>query len=150
MLLRKPTPAVLTVTRAGLHSARAGFTLMELLVVVAILVVLIGVATPMYLNYLERSKLRIARAEAVRLKGLLSNYAAEHDGQYPQPGDWTGLPLEAGKVPPLDPWNNPFQWQLIPTLMADGTELMTPVVWSSGPNGNMGPNDQCSSAHQGP
>ncbi len=35
---------------------RGGFTLMELLVVVAILVVLAGAAVPIYTRYLENSK----------------------------------------------------------------------------------------------
>ena len=37
-------------------TARGGFTLMELLVVVAILVVLAGAAVPIYMTYLENAK----------------------------------------------------------------------------------------------
>jgi prepilin-type N-terminal cleavage/methylation domain-containing protein len=145
MLLRKPTSAFVT-TRASLQTARAGFTLMELLVVIAILVVLIGVATPMYLSYLEKSKLRLARTTADTLSKTLKAYALEHDGAYPPVGDWSQVPLE--KNPPLDPWNQVYQWQLMPIVVGD-SEVMTPVVWSGGPAGNFGPNDKCSSLYQG-
>ncbi len=43
---------------------RGGFTLMELLVVVAILVVLAGAAVPMYMKYLDESKRRLAWTNA--------------------------------------------------------------------------------------
>lgn len=145
MMLRKPAP-ILVVGRASVTTARTGFTLMELLVVVAILVVLIGVATPMYLSYLDKSKLRLARTTADTLSKTLKSYALEHDGQYPTPGDWSALPLE--KNPPLDPWGQIYQWQLMPMIVGDA-EVMTPVVWSGGPNGNFGPNDRCSSMYQG-
>lgn len=115
-------------------AVRAGFTLMELLVVVAILLVLVGVATPLYLKYLDQSKVKIARTDAFRLASELKNYAASNQGNYPQ-----GMPsfeilvLEGFlEREPLDPWGQPFQWTLRPVGL-DGT-TMTPVVWSAGPN----------------
>jgi prepilin-type N-terminal cleavage/methylation domain-containing protein len=111
---------------------RTGFTLMELLVVVAILVVLVGVATPMYMNYLDQSKRKIARANAIMLAGELKNFYVSHD-DYPPPGDWSLLALPPGKNPPLDPWNQQYHWQLMPHQTIDGI-MYVPVVWSSGPN----------------
>jgi prepilin-type N-terminal cleavage/methylation domain-containing protein len=119
------------VERTGRAVARAGFTLMELLVVVAILVVLVGVATPLYLNYLEQSKIKIARADAIRLAGELKNFAVSHDGEYPPVGTWDLLPLE--KKPPLDPWGQPYRWGLVETVQVDA-KVMVPVVISNGPN----------------
>jgi prepilin-type N-terminal cleavage/methylation domain-containing protein len=120
-----------TLHRTGRAAARAGFTLMELLVVVAILVVLVGVATPLYLNYLEQSKKKIARADAIRLAGELKNFAVSHDGEYPPENTWDLLPLE--KKPPLDPWGQPYHWGLVETIQIDA-KVMVPIVWSSGPN----------------
>jgi prepilin-type N-terminal cleavage/methylation domain-containing protein len=130
--------------RTGQAAPRTGFTLMELLVVVAILVVLVGVATPLYLNYLEQSKKKIARADAVRLAGELKNFAVSHDGDYPPPNTWDLLPLE--KKPPLDPWGQPYQWTLMETVQVDA-KVMVPIVWSSGPNKISGDADDISSAN---
>lgn len=124
-------------------AARAGFTLMELLVVVAILVVLVGVATPLYMSYLERSKVRTAFAEAKMLAGVLNTFYVQNN-ELPPEGDWTGLPLE--KIPPLDPWRRPYQWQAIQQPQPDGTSIIRAIVWSTGPNGNWGPDGECSSA----
>jgi len=104
---------------------------MELLVVVAILVVLVGVATPLYLNYLEQSKMKTAYSNAKMLSGELKNFAISHDGEYPPEGDWTLLPLE--KKPPLDPWGQPYRWGLVQTQQVD-TVISVPVVISNGPD----------------
>jgi general secretion pathway protein G len=118
-------------------AARAGFTLMELLVVVAILLVLIGVATPLYMNYLEQSKGRVAKSDAHRLAGELRNYAVSHDGNWPNPDTWDLLPLPPEQKPPLDPWKRPFHWTMREIQHGDGTTTMDPVVWSTGPTGNL-------------
>ncbi len=131
-----------TLERTGQKTiARAGFTLMEVLVVVAILVIMVGVATPLYLNYLEQSKIKIARTDAIRLAGELKNFAISHDGEYPPENTWDLVPLE--KKPPLDPWNQPYQWTLTPA-QAD-VVVLVPLVWSSGPNKNPGDADDISS-----
>jgi len=116
----------------GRAAVRTGFTLMELLVVVAILVVLVGVATPMYMNYLEQSKKKLAKVNAVMLAGELKNFYVGHD-DYPPQGDWSLVPLPPGKNPPLDPWNQVYHWALMPHNTIDGV-MYVPVVWSSGPN----------------
>lgn len=123
-------------------AARAGFTLMELLVVVAILVVLVGVATPIYISYLEKSKVRTAKANAVLLVRALESYQIEH-GSLPAENDWSSLPFDRL---PVDPWNRAYQWTATQTVLGDGTTIVKPIVYSLGPNGNMGPNDECSSA----
>jgi general secretion pathway protein G len=132
------------VERAGLATGRAGFTLMELLVVVAILLLLMGVATPMYLNYLEKSKKDTARVQAKSLAADLKSFALTHNGEYPPAGTWDLLPLPPEKNPPLDPWGQPYQWELREIPQLDSV-IMDPVVWSGGPAGNLGPLDELSS-----
>ncbi|MER3441036.1 MAG: hypothetical protein C4296_06660 [Gemmataceae bacterium] len=119
-------------------AARAAFTLMELLVVVAILLVLVGVATPLYMSYLESSKLRVAKADAVRLAQELKNFYVLHNA-FPEPvGSWDLLPLD--KKPPLDPWGRPYEWSLVEVPQLE-TNITVPVVWSAGPNGVSGDAD---------
>ena len=131
-----------TVSGAGRAGARAGFTLMELLVVVAILLVLAGVATPIYLYYLEQSRPKVAESECVNLKGQLENFKALH-GDYPPDNDWSLLPLE--KKPPLDPWKRPYQWRRVEFLDPDGVTMRyVAVVWSVGSDGAEGTADDVS------
>jgi prepilin-type N-terminal cleavage/methylation domain-containing protein len=133
------------VTQTSRAASRAGFTLMELLVVVAILVILVGVATPMYMSYLERAKMSTARSQAKLLAGDLKAYALSHDGQFPQPGDWSVMPYPPEKIPPMDPWGRPFTWTLRELPQPDGTALQDPVVWSAGPLGNQNEQGEYSS-----
>lgn len=138
---------LLRVDRRVAAAHRAGFTLMELLVVVAILLVLAGVATPAYFAYLESSKVKLARSEAVRLAGELSNFAIANTEQFPES---QGYPVGMGFMPlvnagilkrePMDPWGRPYTWTLVPQGASQG-----PLVMSSGPNGIPGDADDISS-----
>src|SRR5262249_56744489 len=64
--------------------SRAAFTLMEMLVVVAILVVLAGAAIPIYLSYLDGARRDRARIDVTNLERAVDAYAAQHGGQYPE------------------------------------------------------------------
>jgi general secretion pathway protein G len=104
MVMRKPAAAL----------ARAAFTLMEMLVVVAILVVLAGAAVPIYLNYLDRAKTDRVKADFKVLETAINKYYMDFN-EYP--GNLrvlTGvLPdggrpiLEAEAI--LDPWRHEYQ-----------------------------------------
>lgn len=133
------------IKHTGRATARAGFTLMELLVVVAILVILVGVATPMYLSYLEQSKARTAKTAAKMYAGYLSQFAISHDGNFPPDNNWDPLPLQETQKPPLDPWGRPYQFLIRDVTQADGMQHRDPIVWSSGPAGAEGPEGQYSS-----
>jgi prepilin-type N-terminal cleavage/methylation domain-containing protein len=117
-------------------AARAGFTLMELLVVMAIMLVLIGVATPLYMNYLESSKVKVAKTECVRLAGLLQNYAINNNGNYPDPGSGFAALMQEGTLTsePIDPWGQQYHWELRPNPM-NPDAAPVPVVSASGPKG---------------
>jgi general secretion pathway protein G len=95
--------------------ARAAFTLMEMLVVVAILVVLAGAAVPIYLNYLENAKRDRVKIDIKTLEQAVEAYYTRQ-GDYPpslealtQPApDGTKATLEPDAI--LDPWRQPYQY----------------------------------------
>src|SRR5437763_17035362 len=99
------------VNRQARALARAAFTLMEMLVVVAIIVVLAGAAVPIYLNYLDNAKLKRARIDVETLSREAKNYKAVMD-EYPPSLDALTQPAQGWKptLKPqqlIDPWNRP-------------------------------------------
>jgi len=103
--------------------AEAGFTLLELLVVIVILGLLIGLVAPAILRQLGHAKDSIAAQSIQRLSSVLDLYKLDV-GSYPtteeglqaliaQPADvqtWSGPYLKASGQP-LDPWGHPYLYQ---------------------------------------
>lgn len=97
-----------------------GFTLVELLVVMAILVLLAGVVGPRVLNYLGSSK---SKAAKVQIEALATSLELFHIdvGRYPSTSEglralvakpasaavWNGPYLKKSEVP-VDPWGRDF------------------------------------------
>lgn len=98
----------------------SGFTLLELLVVLAILGLLIGLVAPAALRQLGSAKEKIAHQSIERLATVLDMYKLDV-GSYPttdqglqslitRPAEvsrWDGPYLKGNKVPE-DPWGRPF------------------------------------------
>lgn len=90
---------------------RSAFTLLEVLVVVAIILVLASVATVAVLNIQEDNKVDMARLNAITLEKAVKMYMVKHpDAGQPQ-NLQDVLPYiensDASKL--IDPWNNPYQ-----------------------------------------
>jgi general secretion pathway protein G len=100
-----------------------GFTLVELLVVLAILGLLVGLVGPQVMKTLGTSKTKTARIQIEELGGALDIYRLEV-GRYPttdeglqalveKPGDaknWNGPYLRKSQVP-ADPWGYAYQYR---------------------------------------
>jgi len=96
--------------------ARGGFTLMEILVVVAILVILASVGGYYYMGTLENSKLDIAKLQMKALDTGCETYKLNSGGDWPPNLQALLQPIN-GKDPPftdpeklLDPWKKPYQY----------------------------------------
>jgi len=124
---------------------REAFTLMEMLVVVAIIVVLAGAGIPIYMNYIETSKRDVAKRGVMALEQAIKAY--QIDETHHTPDNPTGLPPslevlaqadpQAGTRAALpvkalyDPWNQPYQYDRNRAHSQTGV----PLVWSNGPPG---------------
>lgn len=62
---------------------RRGFTLIELIVVMAIVALLVTIATPRYFAHLERSKEAVLRADLAAMRDALDKFHGDH-GRFPQ------------------------------------------------------------------
>lgn len=103
--------------------SQAGFTLLEVLVVIAILGLLIGLVAPAALRQLGGARTSVARQSIERIGGILDLYKLD-TGAYPSTeqglgaliarptniANWNG-PYIKGEKAPLDPWNNPYLYR---------------------------------------
>lgn len=92
--------------------SRRAFTLVELLVVVAIVLVLVGVVLPYYQNYVKEAKISKARHELDILKEALIKFNTFEDHRFGFSGQGAKLELLLGKYLhniPYDPWNRPYE-----------------------------------------
>jgi general secretion pathway protein G len=107
-------------------SHEKGFTLIELMVVIAILALLGGVVAPQVMNKLKEAKPQKAGIDLERIGMALDMYAVQN-GDYPtteqgldallrqptsqpEPLNWNGPYVKAG-TKFLDPWNNEYVYE---------------------------------------
>ena len=119
-----------------------GYTLVELLVVLAILGLLVAIAAPRLIKYLGSAKVDTAKIQVERLAGVLDlyhldvgSYPTDRDGlaalmeRPPQAAVWNG-PYLKNRDSLTDPWGRPYVYRFpgqhgaydLYSLGADGKE----------------------------
>jgi general secretion pathway protein G len=129
------------------HPRRAGFTLLELLVVIVIIGLLAGMVAPRYFDQIGKSNTKIARAQIVSLEKALDQYRLDigHyptteeglDSLYVKPNNeekWQGPYLK--KAVPADPWGRAYVYK----APGDHGELDLSTLGADGQPGGSGEN----------
>jgi general secretion pathway protein G len=111
--------------RAGdARRGEAGYTLVEILVVLTIIGMVMGLVGPRVLSYLSDSKVKTARIQIQGLAAAVDLYYLDL-GRYPTSGEglaalaqkpdgattWNGPYLKGASVP-VDPWGRPYAYKV--------------------------------------
>ena len=90
----------------------AGFTLIELITVVAIMGILVGIALPNYKVAIIQSKEAVLREDLYRFRDLIDQYYSDK-GRYPESLEAL---VEEGYLRklPADPMTNQANWEVVP------------------------------------
>lgn len=123
----------------GPTSGRGGFTLIEILVVVAVLAILAALVAPNVFGHLGTAKDAAARAQMEMLGAALDAYRLDN-GRYPtsaqglealrteptlepRPRNWRGPYLR--RAVPLDPWDTPYVYTSPGEANPNGYDLLS-------------------------
>ncbi|QDT05526.1 Type II secretion system protein G precursor [Rubripirellula lacrimiformis] len=136
---------------------RSGFTLLELMIVLIILVGLIAMVGPRLLGSQQKADIRTAEVQIGNLASALKMYVvdmkvfpATEDGLealLKAPDDerlarkWAGPYIDGSKLP-LDPWGNDFEYEF--DAVEGGSSSSQPAfprIFSAGPDSQAGTDD---------
>ncbi len=121
---------MLTTVQSVRRSAtrRAAFTLLEVLVVVAILVILAGVASISIFRYMEDAKVGRAKSDMRVIEQAYKKFYTEN-GEWPMQIDAIVPFLEQGQQGTLDPWQQRYTVEMVEYANeGDGQLIQRPIV----------------------
>jgi len=132
--------ASLVLLKSDTNSSRAGFTLVEILLVVAILGILAGVAVVSLKGRTKTASIAATRTSIQAIGTAIDTYEVDN-GIYPaslqslltkgNESNWNGPYMKDGRMP-KDAWGNDFSY----SLQSDSYKLI-----SAGPDGQTGSAD---------
>jgi general secretion pathway protein G len=114
-----------TTPRRAWRAASAGYTLIEMLVVLTIISLILGLVGPRVLSYLSESRVKTAKLQIESFSSALDLFFVD-EGRYPsdqeglaalveRPGNvevWNGPYVKGGRIP-LDPWGHAYQYRAV-------------------------------------
>ena len=135
------------------RKSRRGFTLMEVLLVLAILVILGSLVGVSIMRMQRNANINTARSQVSMLEDVVNAYAIDI-GSAPtttqglnalvappsdlkNPAKWQGPYLEKQLAP--DPWGNEYMYEQTSSASQGGTDQFR--IWSIGPDGANGSED---------
>ena len=132
-----------TLRRNQQRRRRSGFTLLELLIVLAIIVALAAMVAPNLIGNQQTANIRNTRAQIRIIEDAVKRRAVNNNGVFPAGGPeiidelaqpYTDnmnqeYPPELEEIP-RDAWNNKFQY-----AFDESSGDIKPRIWSLGPNG---------------
>ncbi len=126
-------------TKVARYATRPAFTLMEMLIVVAIIVALAGIGTFYILPQLNKSKEDTARIKAANVANALITYYKDHNGNWPNGvealtgrDDSGGPYLQPDGI--IDPWGKEYQANVSADNRFGGAK---PEVFTTTPEGKV-------------
>jgi general secretion pathway protein G len=140
--MRGPGIAYARTRRSAPRARSAAYTLVEILLVVALVAVLAAIALPAYQSYRERIRIASAVMDIKVLDATIQSFRMNTD-RLPDELDEVGW---AGR---LDPWGNPYRYTNLGAVNGNGkarkNKNLVPIntdfdLWSDGPDGrSVGP-----------
>lgn len=94
---------LITIKKHTRLTPSAGFTLIEVILAVAIIGILASVAFPAYKNYQEKAKVQVAVTDISKMSDTINSYWLDAR-EYPE------TLVEIGLGTKLDPWGNPYRY----------------------------------------
>lgn len=101
------------------QAAKAGFTLIEIIIAIAIVGIMAAVAVPSINKYISRARITACRQLIQTAHQATVTYSLDHSGKVPDSQDAWVTALTGGDEPEIeggadalnDPWGNPLRYE---------------------------------------